>query len=603
MRSINQRPENHLFTKLHAKTLSQHKHCFNIIWIALSLLLLIPTETSATNLFVIIEGVETKFEENILSYLTIEQEKNNNKLSEDHIQRYFLMGTAEIQEALKPFGYYQTQVVSEIKKDQTEWRIYYTITLGPPAKINLLDIRISGSGTEEPLIQSKISEFPLRVNDIAVHELYEKGKKSLLHTLASLGYLDAKYTKNQIIIDPQTNKAEIHLYLETGEPYSFGKINFESVKVEEKLLNRYLEFKEGDRYSGKDVLNLQAALESSSYFARVAVIAERKLAKDYKIPIKVELSPNKPNKFDFGLGYGTDTGIRGRARWNRRLLGSRGHTSDVEATVSQIKQEFRASYYIPWRNPRSDRIELSAGLRNRETDTSDSIKQSVGASFQFRYNNWREANSLHIENTDFVVGKESLRTTELLVLGTNLAQIKADTTELIRRGSKLGFDLQGAWDKAFSDISFLRAEINGKLIVGLTKHGRLLLRGKFGTMTVSDFDKLPPEYRYFAGGDSSIRGYRYESQGPKNELGNVIGGQNIVETSIEADYSIGENWRAALFWDAGNAFDKRGDPLLQGAGIGIRYVLPIGMLRVDVAQAISEPDNPWRVHITIGPDL
>jgi len=591
--------------------LNRHKHYLsilwaNLIWIILGLILLTPTTTSAVQLVVIIEGVEdfeAELETNILAYLTIEQVKNNKNLSEDRIQRYFFMGTGEIQEALKPFGYYQTKVKAEIKKDDMEWRIYYKINPGPAAKIELIDIRINGVGENETHIQAAVSEFPLRINDRVVHALYERGKRTLLRSAIAQGYLDAKFTNNQIIIDPQVNNAAIHLHLETGKPYFFGKIELEPVKVKESLLRRYLDFKPGDRYSGKAVLDFQAALESSGYFARVAVIPERALATDYTIPITVELLINKPNKFDFGLGYGTDTGMRGRVVWNRRLLGNNGHTFNIRATVSQIKQEFRSSYYIPWRNPRKDRIELGAGLQNKETDTSTSIEKTFGVSLQQKYKHWRESQSIRIENTKFNVGKEGWRVTEMLILGTHLTKIASDSFDLVWRGTKIGFGLTGAWDKAFSDISFLRVEVNGKLVLPITQQGRVLLRGKLGAMTVSDFDQLPPNYRYFAGGDSNIRGYRYESQGPKNESGNVIGGKNIIVTSVEFDYAIAKNWRLAVFWDGGNAFNTRGDPIIQGAGIGMRYQLPIGMMRVDIAQAITDPDRPWRVHITIGPDL
>jgi len=582
---------------------NQSKQYLTILWLSLSLALLVPIRTSAANLFIIVEGVEAELEKNVLSYMTINQEKDNKKLGEDRIRRYFQMGNQEIKDALKPFGYYHTFVQSEIKQQDNEWRLYYKITPGPSVKISEIDIRVSGTGETESQIQEVITKFPLKFNDTAIHALYEQGKTALLRATTAQSYLDAKYSKSQLIIDPQTNKATIHLHLETGDPYFFGKIKFQAVKIKESLLRRYLEFKEGDRYSGKAVLELQAALESSSYFATVAVIPERDLATNYKIPIKVELSMNKPNKYDLGAGYGTDTGIRGRVRWNRRVLGSHGHTFDVQATVSQIKQEGRISYYIPWRNPRNNRIEIGAGLQNKETVTYDSIDKSLGTSLQLKYRKWRETNSLHLEETQFNVGEEGWRITQLLVLGTSLTQLNVDNYKLIRHGTKYGFGLLGSWDQALSDISFLRAEVSGKLILGLTKHGRVLLRGKLGAMTVSDFDLLPPKYRYFAGGDSSIRGYEYESQGPTNEFGKVIGGQRIIETSVEFDYAIGENWRAAVFWDGGNAFDARGDPMIQGAGVGVRYVLPIGMVRVDVAQAISEPDKPWRVHITIGPDL
>jgi translocation and assembly module TamA len=60
----------------------------------------------------------------------------------------------------------------------------------------------------------------------------------------------------------------------------------------------------------------------------------------------------------------------------------------------------------------------------------------------------------------------------------------------------------------------------------------------------------------------------------------------------------------AAFTDVGNAFDSFKDyDLHQGAGVGMRFKFPFGVLRTDVAWAMSEPGKPWRLHLTIGPDL
>ena len=81
------------------------------------------------------------------------------------------------------------------------------------------------------------------------------------------------------------------------------------------------------------------------------------------------------------------------------------------------------------------------------------------------------------------------------------------------------------------------------------------------------------------------------------------GGRHLAVGSMELDYEVAEKWRVAAFIDAGNAFDDRNEPLARGTGLGVRYQTPVGPVRVDVANAISDPDRPWRVHITFGPEL
>jgi outer membrane translocation and assembly module TamA len=52
---------------------------------------------------------------------------------------------------------------------------------------------------------------------------------------------------------------------------------------------------------------------------------------------------------------------------------------------------------------------------------------------------------------------------------------------------------------------------------------RFVVRGNLGWIETDDFDKVPPDLRFFAGGDRSIRGYKYKSIAPKDDDGKLIG--------------------------------------------------------------------------------
>ena len=114
---------------------------------------------------------------------------------------------------------------------------------------------------------------------------------------------------------------------------------------------------------------------------------------------------------------------------------------------------------------------------------------------------------------------------------------------------------------------------------------------------------VPISERFFAGGDNSVRGYDYESLGPKDSNGEVAGGRYLVVGSAEYEHRLWGKWGAAVFYDAGNALDAIDDKLKHGAGIGLRWQSPVGPVRVDVASALSEDNNPLRLHVTVGSDL
>ena len=118
-------------------------------------------------------------------------------------------------------------------------------------------------------------------------------------------------------------------------------------------------------------------------------------------------------------------------------------------------------------------------------------------------------------------------------------------------------------------------------------------------------DLLLPDQRFFAGGDTSVRGYAYNSLGPTDPFGAVIGGSNLLVGSLEIDQEVAENWAIAAFVDSGNAFDdvEDYDPAT-GVGAGIRWFSPLGPIRFDIAVPLeSDAPDSFRVHITLGPDL
>ncbi len=123
---------------------------------------------------------------------------------------------------------------------------------------------------------------------------------------------------------------------------------------------------------------------------------------------------------------------------------------------------------------------------------------------------------------------------------------------------------------------------------------------------MDDFEKYPSSLRFYAGGTQSVRGYEYKTLGPKDEIGEVIGGKNVVAASLEYDHQIVEKWVGALFFDAGNAFTDSMDTVYQGAGVGLRWISPIGSVRVDLAFPLNDnaPDSDeYYIHFGFGAEF
>jgi translocation and assembly module TamA len=142
-------------------------------------------------------------------------------------------------------------------------------------------------------------------------------------------------------------------------------------------------------------------------------------------------------------------------------------------------------------------------------------------------------------------------------------------------------------------------------VKGLTtvfdKH-RLLGRVQVGGSATNGYKSVPPSLRFFAGGDQSVRGYDYQSLSPENSNGDRIGGRYMVAGSVEYQYAVAEKWRVATFIDQGNSFNTLELPNLKtGVGLGVRWVSPVGPIRLDLAHAVE--DGGFRLHFSMGPEL
>ena len=109
--------------------------------------------------------------------------------------------------------------------------------------------------------------------------------------------------------------------------------------------------------------------------------------------------------------------------------------------------------------------------------------------------------------------------------------------------------------------------------------------------------------RFFAGGDQSIRGFGYRNLAPKDEEGELTGGRYLAVVSAEYSYPVADEWRAAVFIDAGNAANKFNNNIATGAGVGAIWQSPVGPVRIYVARGHNDEENTWRLHLLMGPSL
>ncbi|MFA5678213.1 MAG: autotransporter assembly complex family protein [Pseudomonas sp.] len=504
--------------------------------------------------------------------------------------------------ALQALGYYHAQVRPRVVGTESEPVLRLSVTLQEPVRLDAVTIAVTGEGSRESFFQLPRSLY--LTNGAQLHHGHYEDSKSLLENQAlRYGYFSGQFLENRMLIDVEQRLADIILRYDTGPRYHLGAVEFSDTPFDEDLLQRMVPFEPGVPYDAALIAEFNRELLSSGYFDAVQVSAAASQAVDNKIPVRVMLNARKQHSLGFGGGFSTDVGPRARAEWTQHWLNSRGHSRGADVELSGPRQQLSSWYQIPLTPPQSSHLRFFSGWQRENIDDTDSQSLVLGGLFQRRLDNgWDRSLGLRLEQERYSLGNDSGRST-LLIPSLGFQRTVSDNTMDPSRGHSLLMDLQGAKAGVLSDIDFVRLHVAAQGLYTLREKHRFLARVQAGGIASNGFARVPPSLRFFAGGDQSVRGYDYRTLSPTDESGDRIGGRYMMASSLEYQYEFKPKWRAATFIDHGNAVDSWKDPMKTSVGIGIRWVSPVGPIRLDLAQSISDTDEGFRIHFSMGAEL
>jgi translocation and assembly module TamA len=560
-------------------------------------------QPSEVRLTVQVSGIEGDLRKNVEALTGIVRVSRSKTVRPGHVYRLYEQAPEQIERALQPFGFYHPAVRSSLDDQSTPWMASFAVDPGPPMLVDRLDVRVTGEARQDSAFQAALARLPLAEGDTLNHPAYERAKTSLALLAADRGYLDAVWDSSLIRVDLEHNRSEIVLHMSSGQRFRFGEVSIDQEWVDMDILEPYIGFEAGDPYDSSYLRNLRSNLAGTTYFANIEIVPRRDLADDeLRIPIEIHATARKTQRWEVGVGYGTDTGPRIRLATEFRRLNRRGHYADGDARLSKSEQSVTARYNIPVGFPNPSLWTVTGRYGRIEWVTSKTLQGIVGLSYAHLRGEVREIFSLRYQDDDFQVAADTA-VSHLTQPIASWTYSDADNRLYATRGIGGTVELRGALDGFGSTASFFRAWATLKAIRALAPKIRGLFRADLGWIATEQFRGLPPSIRFFAGGDRSIRGYAYQSLGPVNENGDVTGGNSLLVGTVELEYRFLEKWSGAVFFDAGNAFDDFSGKIATGTGFGARWISPIGLVRVDVGFGLQKEGNPVRLHLSIGPDF
>lgn len=548
-----------------------------------------------------IHGIKGVHKQNVISYLA-----NGPKIKKAYFRKKQEEIRDIVKEALKPFGYYSPKINFKFKKN-TSNVLHIYVDLGKPMYIREVDIAVLGEAITDPGFMMLFREHKFETYTLFSHEKYTSLKESMITSAMNNGYLDAHFVSSVVFTNTTDNFADVHLVLNSGKRYLFGDINYVGDVQYKELVDDIVVVKSHDMFSSRRIYESSSNLYNTGFFDIAEIKVKNEEIQNYNVPIDVTLQRKKDNIVEFSIGYSTDEKIRGRISWEKPLLNTSGHSLLLQGSVSLDEFEALARYKVPRDNPIKEYDYFE--VRQMYTDLNDlnskilsmkiasASKVNHGASIDYL---------ISAQYEDYTIGKESDNT---LINGLGVDVNFADVTAFIdpRYGYRFTGKVFGANQLFGSDVNFLQLKGMFRYLTSPTSNTRLTVGSDLGVNFSDDYRKIPPYYRFFTGGDTTIRGFSYRTVAAR-EQGYIIGGRYLISGTAEFQHPIpfysGNDIRQNWFVDAGMAPNNvHTERVSVGVGTGVRYITKIGIIKADLAFGVSEVHIPLKVHIGIGVDL
>lgn len=458
---------------------------------------------------------------------------------------------------------------------------------------------------------------------------FQDDRRQLAIFYGNNGYAYIKVSVN-VEKDKKKGLADITYNINEGPFVSFGKIEIKrNFKTKEKVIRSATSFKQGDPFSYQKILDTQARISRLGLFKSFSVEPKGMDTMSEEVDCMIELEEMKTGKVNLGGGFSSRLGYRGYMEIREDNLWGRAISAGFKADFAglgggaQMTEEIGRSskYTITFKDPLlipKHKIEGEGSIYTSTEDRKEYHLRSNGLEFGI----WRPYKRklriglvYHIDLNrldDITIPKdmipEEYEEHTISAIGPTIIYDSRDNFLDPHKGiyTNLNWSHAGRWIGGDQDFYKVRAEyrvflpLTSRLVAALSIRGGYI--GIYGKT-----HKVPIQERFFAGGGNTVRGFKEDSLGPKDEVrGLPLGGRLLWINNLELRYPIYKSIKSVIFFDTGNVGNSRKEvdlnALREGVGVGLRWITPIGPVRLDYGRVIDRKpgESLGRFYLSVG---
>ena len=507
------------------------------------------------------------------------------------------------------------------------------IKVDPGPLFKLRSVRVLDAlGVEFPEAELPQRIVGLKSGDPAAASEIRAAETRVIDYFRKQGRPLAKIQSVAPVVDHAKGVMDVVITAAPGPIAPFGEATIHGPQTfDPAIVRSFLYIHPGDPYSPAAVADARNSIREIPAVGGVRITEGTALDAYGRLPYQIDVEDRLPYAVGASMKYSTTNGPEGQVYWEDRNVFGGAERLRLQADVfyappwyiasqslthfssDDIGGRISASFLKPalWGTTNdllidalAERLSTSGagfvGYQAEDADVTASLRHRLNQNF------WVQA-GLEAQNGD---ATDALGKVKYTLVGVPVSA-NFDTTDSKldpTRGVRLNVAATGFGTFLGSSLDLVQAKARASAYYSLDADSRYVLAGRVaaGAMGGPELDQIPANWRFYAGGGGSVRGYAYNELGPTVFWGAVVGGRSVFEASAEMRVKVTDTIGVVPFFDIGNAFSSNfpdfNEPLFAAAGLGLRYYTSVGPIRLDVAFPLERHAGagPVAVYVSIG---